>query len=404
MLDARLVSAAIESRDAYEKVAPWIVGKDMTPPAAFWWKHVEAWYERDPQAKSVDKDLLRESVAIPNPKHREGLYAFLVELPESDSPANAAHVALLLQRRNAGLELSAAIASNDEDKARSLLPRYQELMDATELRANVATRRVAAEWGELDKLVGEDRRVPILPSRLNVRLGGGALPGHHILLFARPEAGKTTVALNMAAGFLKAGQKVLYVGNEDSIDVLKQRMLCRLTGMTEQEVSKDRELAYTLARQRAPDDKFRMVHLDDASVADVRAEVEDFGPTVLFIDQIRNLRSSEDEMTRKLERVAIEVRALLSEHQLIGVSVTQANDRSSRYSERPPVWLTMTDVDSSRTGLPAQADLMVGIGYDDEMYVRNQRALSLPKNKLSASPDAKDGVIVELDVQRGIVT
>lgn len=404
MLDARLVAAAIESREAYDKVAPWIVGKDMTPPAAFWWKQVEAWYERDPSAKCVDKDLLRESVGIPNPKHREGLYAFLADLPESDSPTNAAHVALLLQRRNAGLELSAAIAASDEDKARALLPRYQELMDATELRAARATRRVAAEWETLHELVGEDRRVPVLPGRLNSRLSGGALPGHHILVFARPEAGKTTVALNMAAGFLKHGQRVLYIGNEDSIDVLKQRMLCRLTGRTEQEIAADREGSYQLARQRAPDDKLRMVHLDDASVADVREEVEDFKPTVLVLDQIRNLRSAEDDMTRKLERVAIEVRALLSEHQLIGVSVTQANDRSSRYSERPPVWLTMTDVDSSRTGLPAQADLMIGIGFDDEMYARGQRALSLPKNKLSAAPDAKDGVIVELDLQRGLVT
>lgn len=404
MLDARLVAAAIESREAYDKVSPWIVGKDMTPPAAFWWKQVEAWYERDPSAKCVDKDLLRESVGIPNPKHREGLYAFLADLPESDSPANAAHVALLLQRRNAGLELSAAIAANDEDKARALLPRYQELMDATELRANRATRRLAAGWEQLQDVVGEDRRVPVLPLRLNARLGGGALPGHHVLVFARPEAGKTTVALNMAAGFLKHGQRVLYIGNEDSIDVLKQRMLCRLTGRTEQEIAADREGSYQLARQRAPDDKLRMVHLDDASVADVREEVEDFKPTVLVLDQIRNLRSSEDDMTRKLERVAIEVRSLLSEFQLIGVSVTQANDRSSRYSERPPVWLTMTDVDSSRTGLPAQADLMIGIGFDDEMYARGQRALSLPKNKLSSAPDAKNGVIVELDVQRGLVT
>ena len=39
------------------------------------------------------------------------------------------------------------------------------------------------------------------PLRLNKELGGGVLPGHHIILFARPEQGKTAAAITMAVGF-----------------------------------------------------------------------------------------------------------------------------------------------------------------------------------------------------------
>ena len=64
-------------------------------------------------------------------------------------------------------------------------------------------------------------------------------------------------------------------------------------------------------------------------------------------------------MTQGLNRIAIQFRSLLLDYGLIGVSVTQANDRTQHSGQEPPIWLGLGDVDSSRTGLPAQADLML---------------------------------------------
>jgi hypothetical protein len=48
----------------------------------------------------------------------------------------------------------------------------------------------------------------------------------------------------------------------------------------------------------------------------------------------------------------------------------------------------MGDVDSSNTGIPAQADVMIGIGMSREDELNNRRVISLPKNKPGGNHDA----------------
>ena len=47
----------------------------------------------------------------------------------------------------------------------------------------------------------------------------------------------------------------------------------------------------------------------------------------------------------------------------------------------------MGDVDFSNTGIPAQADVMVGIGMDASLEAEGLRTISLPKNKVSGIHD-----------------
>jgi KaiC/GvpD/RAD55 family RecA-like ATPase len=213
--------------------------------------------------------------------------------------------------------------------------------------------------------------------------------------------GKSTFAINMTAGFLHTGQKVLYVGNEDNINVLKARMRNRLARMTPDEVERDPATANKIAREKAGD-RLIMRHLHRGRVDDLQRAVEDFRPTVLVVDQLRNIDGKGDNLTQKLDRASVEVRRLLATYGLIGVSVTQAypgeHDKDSK------VMLTMDDVESSRTGIPAQADLLVGIGASSDMIARNERYLSIPKNKLNSADDAKQGLLVSIDKKRAIYT
>jgi hypothetical protein len=57
----------------------------------------------------------------------------------------------------------------------------------------------------------------------------------------------------------------------------------------------------------------------------------------------------------------------------------------------------MDDFDESRTGVPGSADLMCGVGSDQEHDRHNQRAISLPKNKMSGD---HEGFIVNIDKYR----
>lgn len=408
MLDAQLIAAAITDRAAWELFAPHIEKEELTPQGGFWYDGVKEWYARDKQAKSIDKSLLVEQgkKRIKNPKHEPALLGFMSDLPEAPSPKNVAYVALELKRHNIGNELAAAIAGNDKKKIDKLLPVYGVLTETTELGETERGQwEDAVGWDELDDVVGDDKRIPLYPSMLKERTCGGALPGHHILIFGRPEVGKSTFVINMARGFLRHGQRVLYVGNEDNINVLKRRMRCRLTLMTDAEIQKDPAAANKLAAQREAENggALFMRHIHRGKGEDLDRAIEEFEPTVLVLDQIRNMEGGGDKMTQKLESVAIEHRSRLARYGLVGVSVTQANDRTERHGQEPPEWLSMSDVDSSRTGLPAQADLMIGIGAKQEHLARNERCISLPKNKLSSEPDSKNPFVVQYDLHRSVV-
>lgn len=407
MFDAQLVAAAMKDRKAWDRVSPHISKEDFSPQGAFWYDMVREWYARDPQAGSIDKTMIVEQgkKRIGNPKHASALLGFMTDLPDSPSPDNVVQIVLELKRHNVGMELASSIASQDTKKTSGLLKQFADLQGVTELKTR-ATWEDAVDWDKLDEVTGEGNRIPLAPRLLNDRISGGALPGHHILIFGRPEVGKSTFTLNMTRGFLHSGQRVLYVGNEDNINVLKRRMRCRLTMMTEKQISANPAQANELAHQRETENggSLYMRHLHRGKGTDLDQAIEEFEPTVLVLDQIRNMEGANgDKMTQKLEAVAVEHRHRLSMYGLVGVSVTQAGDKTQRHGEEPPIWLSMSDVDSSRTGLPAQADLMLGIGADSAMLARNQRAISICKNKLSSDENSKNGFQCEFDLARAVV-
>jgi hypothetical protein len=214
--------------------------------------------------------------------------------------------------------------------------------------------------------------------------------------------GKSTFAINMAAGFLWSKQRVLYAGDEDNINALKYRMMGRLSMMTPEEIEADPQKAERIAQEKA-EDRLLMRQFHRPTVGDLERAIEEFEPTVVIMDQIRGMRTKGDGMTAKLEEAGIEVRAMASKYGLVWASVTQANDRSTKYGELPPAELGLSDIDSSRTGLPGTADLILGIGADRDMLVRGQRLLSLPKNKFNSAKDAKHSIIVQFDTSRSKV-
>lgn len=403
MLDSQLLAAAIQSRSAWERIAPHFKAEEFSPLSKFWFLLIQEWYTRDPQASGIDKTLLVEQgkKRITNKKHMDALLGFMNDLQKAPSADNVATVALEMKRHGVGMQLAAAIASQDDKKVAELLPLYTELKQATSLQKAIrATIEQAVDWDQLDEIVGKGKRIALAPNKLTERTNGGALPGHSILIFGRSDAGKTTFALNMTAGFLQNEHKTLYVGNEESINVLKARMRNRLANMTPEEVEKDPKKANSLSRKRSAG-LLEMHHLHNGSMDGVRRLLDEVEPEVIILDQLRGMSvAAGEKMTQKLEQVAIEWRSVLSTYGVVGVTLTQANDRTSKPGEEQPLWLSQSDIDSSRTGVPGAMDLIVAVAVNNELMQRGQRAISIAKSKLSSKPDAKEGFIVEMDVAR----
>lgn len=215
-----------------------------------------------------------------------------------------------------------------------------------------------------------------MPMALNDRLGGGLKKGNHVVAFGRPEAGKSAFAINAACGFARQGFKGIYFINEDRVEDILLRCISNLTGIQKFELSDRYEEATELAHENGYANII-CISASPGTLDQIERLVDRYTPDWMVIDQLRNVQIKEDNRVVQLEKAATGIRNIAKMYNVATVSVTQAGDSASGKAI-----LDMSDIDSSKTGIPAQADLMVGIGVTDELEMQGKRYLSLPKNKL----------------------
>ena len=127
------------------------------------------------------------------------------------------------------------------------------------------------------------------------------------------------------------------------------------------------------------------------SLSAVRQCILEYEPDVVVIDQLTNLSLPNYSKTEKYEELAYRFRMLVKEMGIAGVSVCQAGE-----SAAGKLLLEKEDVYYSNTGIPAQCDIMVGIGCNQEYEQMGRRMLSLPKSKFSGD---KEPVPVSIEPQ-----
>ena len=384
MSERNLLSAVMADRTAYETIADHLKEGDLSEQGSIIITHVGEYYDRDEAAQSVDAELLAGNVgrSLSNAKHREMFDKLIATVGGVEcSPANIIHDFIEVKREAAGARLATALAAGKSaGDVRPLLDEYSKWESSTALDESEKTEVYKGE-SVLD-LVGNtysDGLIEVWPKTLNDRLDGGLLRGHHMLIFARPEMGKTMMLVNMIAGFLHQELTVLYIGNEDPISDIVMRTVSRLTGMTKYEILDDPDTADQVARTKNYDNLI-LAGLAPGTPRQIQSLITEYKPDVVMIDQLRNLNVNEEHFVQKLEKAATAARNLGKANNVLMVSVTQAGDSAT--GKGP---LDMGDVDSSNTGIPAQVDVMVGVGATHDDEASNRRVLSLPKNKRSGN-------------------
>ena len=379
--EARILAASCDSRVAYEMVRQHIDEADLTEQGRVVLAHVDAYYTRDRAAGMVDYEVLTGQImhSMGNPKHKATFGAIMNNLQATNvSALNVADEILGAKREAMGAKLSAMLAGGGRDGLMELLDSYRQLEAATGLEQSVSQHEIlhAPSLMQLDQ--GQaGQTIHIYPSSLDRRLNGGLLRGHHMVVFARPEMGKTMFLVNMVNGFFKQGLRVLYMHNEEPERDIVARVIGRVTERTIFEVEADPEGSDKLARERGYGG-FYIHPMHPGTAREVEAAVSTIKPDVLIIDQLRNLSSKEDNFARQLEKSAAAVRQMGGKYNCLVVSATQAGDSASG----KPV-LDMGDVDSSNTGIPGACDVMLGIGARQEDLDAGRRMLTLVKNKRS---------------------
>ncbi len=381
-MELKLLSAMMKHRPAYTELKDHVTESELSPQGWQIYKEIEKYYEADSATKSVDREILlaRLQRRMDNPKHFDMFKTLVAQMPEDVSGINVAKEFIDAKLYALGLKLSHALASGLGTKdARKLMEEWQHL-DSTHELENPDEQLEVSQGTDIESLISDfsaDHLLPIFPSELNDKLGGGLVGGDHMFVFGRPEVGKTAHALTFLRRPARDGKRCLYIGNEDAHKRVLRRAITSFAGITWDECLKDPAKAY----QKAVENGYAnvvFVSLSPGTVPIIEELVKQHEAELSVIDQVGNLLSKQDNKTLQLGGVMQGIRNIGKKHGCAMISFWQAGD-----SATGKLVLEMEDVNWSNTDMQAACDIMVGIGMDSEFERKDMRMHSLCKNKLT---------------------
>lgn len=382
-LPKKILSAAAKSRSAYDTINSVLIPSDLGVVYEPIWQAVADYYARDAEAANCDSAFIidRISGGGNGDKKQNQLRALCEDaLSIEVSAANVADYLRDYRIDTEGMRLAACIAGRKpREEIEGLARSYVDLLS---LPDTCDTSAEVLSWAAvLRKRLDNTGRIKISPKCLNDRLGGGVFPGTNLTIVARPELGKSALALTIACGFARRGLRGLYLTNEDAASVLMLRAACNLTNKTEVELTQEPDNAEREAIAKGAAN-LRVIDISPGTPAEIEGYIKAANPVFVVIDQIRNLRmkgGSAAGTTEKLDAAAQFVREMGKKYNLITVGTTQAGDSASG-----KLVLDMSDIADSKTGIPGAADVLIMIGADEQLKNAQQRMLNLPKNKVTA--------------------
>ena len=206
--------------------------------------------------------------------------------------------------------------------------------------------------------------------------------GNLIIVFARPESGKTAFWVNMVAGrngFATQGAKVCALINEEPAIRTQMRLINAHTGMTFAEIKENPTKASELWGQIK--DKIRILDTVDWTLEKIDSYVAKEKPDVLIIDQLDKVHmggsfARGDEKLRAIYTGAREI-AKRRDCSLIGISQASA-DASGKWD------MTFDMMENSKTGKAAEADVIIGVGFSNNLEIdQDLRSVAVSKNKIT---------------------
>ena len=383
-MEHKILAALARARKNFERIDPHLSSEDVSPEGALILKRIRQFYYNDTKAPSADMDIVRNQVlrSVQNPKHKELFEVYFRQMAEQEvSDVNVVAEVMAAKRDVIEMSLAEAILAKDSVRKDTLIERLSSLRMDEDLEGAVHEEYQGLDADSLVEAFDTEHLIRVAPPSLNSRLKGGALPGHHLVIVAYPEVGKTLLALTMLSGFVHQGLKSLYVGNEDPIKSIIKRFVSNLSRRTFEQIDADPQGSVALARRHGYD-RAVFAGLNGGTLEDIRSLVAKHRPRVLIVDQIRNITAGAENRTQQLETVARGMRNIAREYDLLAVSITQGAD-----SARGKLQLDMGDVDGSNVGIPGTADVMVMIGMTETYDAENRRVITLAKNKIGGIHD-----------------
>ena len=217
------------------------------------------------------------------------------------------------------------------------------------------------------------------------RATNGIGRGNFMIVFARPDVGKTAFWVSLVAspnGFAWQEKKVSIFANEEPAIRTQMRLLNASSGLQRGNIlngSRD------LAKQKWSTISPYIENFD--CVGKTMDDLDEYCSTndvdILIIDQLDkiNVTGKYNATHEKLREVYTQSRELAKRHNILVIGMSQASAEAQGRSR-----VTFSTMENSKTGKAAEADIILGIGKEDEVenYLEDcVRFVTLSKNKLT---------------------
>jgi len=213
----------------------------------------------------------------------------------------------------------------------------------------------------------------------------GVAGGELMIIFARPETGKTASHISLCYGpdgFAEQGANVHTFVNEEKASRSMLRAMSAFTGVTKEEIYEDPK--FVANEWRLIHDNVNMYDAQGVSIEQIDAYCENHKPDVLVVDQLDKVQvagnfSRTDE---KLREIYTQAREIAKRHNTAFIAISQASADAEGKTKLNP-----SEMEGSKTGKFAEADIIVGIGKHDTSGVDEEpdytRHMTVGKNKIT---------------------
>ena len=240
---------------------------------------------------------------------------------------------------------------------------------------------ITSDVGELVEQLKDNTKFKFNLKPLQERVHGVG-EGNLIIIFARPESGKTAFWVNLIAGvdgFASQGAKVCALINEEPAIRTQMRLVNAHTGMTFEEIKNDT----ALANRKWAEIKKNVHILDtvDWDLAKVDELVAKEKPDIIVIDQLDKVgvTGTFARTDEKLRAIYTGAREIAKRNNCCVIAISQASAEAQGKLD-----ITFDMMENSKTGKAAEADVIIGVGYRDKVDMdKNLRGLNISKNKIT---------------------
>ena len=212
---------------------------------------------------------------------------------------------------------------------------------------------------------------------------GSLRKGDFGFIFARPETGKTTfLASEMTHMVKQTDGDILWFNNEEQDKKVAVRCQQAMFGVDLRTLFGSNLTAYEEQYEKEINDRIQIFKLEDSnSYKRIESIIQSRNPALIIFDQIDKIKGFQNERyDLELKKIYQWAREIAKKYAPV-IAVSQAGG-----SGEDKVWLTMNDVDSSKTAKQGEADWMLGIGKEQN-NTSNMRFFNISKNKLIGDED-----------------